>query len=224
MPTSTTGGGASPADLKDKGNKLYAQRKYDEAIECYSGAIAKNSTVPTYFTNRALCHLKKSQWDKVIKDCKRALDLDPNLVKAHFFMGQALQELDSMDECVACLQRASDLARDDKQHFGDDIAMATRIAKRKRWNAAEEKRMSEEIELQSYLTKLLREEAERQMHKLTLGGGTTLEGVGRIELRGSVSDNQGDLLTEKSPLTKATPPPEVMPLREATPLRERIER
>ena len=56
-----------------------------------SAAIGKNSSVPTYFTNRALCYLKKCQWDLVIKDCKRALDLDPNLVKAHFFMGQALQ-------------------------------------------------------------------------------------------------------------------------------------
>ena len=56
-----------------------------------SAAIGKNSSVPTYFTNRALCYLKKSQWDLVIRDCKRALDLDPNLVKAHFFMGQALQ-------------------------------------------------------------------------------------------------------------------------------------
>ena len=45
------------------------------------------------------------------------------------------QELEAMEECVACLQRASDLARDNKQHFGDDIAAATRIAKRKRWNA-----------------------------------------------------------------------------------------
>jgi len=169
MPTTSPGSAASPAELKDMGNKLYTQRKYDEAIECYSAAIGKNSSVPTYFTNRALCYLKKSQWDLVIKDCKRALDLDSNLVKAHFFMGQALQELDAMDECVACLQRASDLARENKQHFGDDIAMATRIAKRKRWNALEERRIAEEIELQTYMNKLLREEMERQLKQLNLG-------------------------------------------------------
>jgi len=177
MPTTSPGAAASPAELKDMGNKLYTQRKYDEAIECYSAAIGKNSSVPTYFTNRALCYLKKSQWDLVIKDCKRALDLDPNLVKAHFFMGQALQELDAMDECVACLQRASDLARENKQHFGDDIAMATRIAKRKRWNALEEKRISEEIELQSYMNKLLREEMERQLHQLSLGTTGAISGL-----------------------------------------------
>lgn len=175
MPTTSPGAAASPAELKDMGNKLYSQRKYDEAIECYSAAIGKNSSVPTYFTNRALCYLKKSQWDLVIKDCKRALDLDPNLVKAHFFMGQALQELEAMDECVACLQRASDLARDNKQHFGDDIAAATRIAKRKRWNALEEKRIAEEIELQTYMNKLLREEMERQLQQVGLdaSGETT---------------------------------------------------
>ena len=35
MPTTSPGSAASPAELKDMGNKLYTQRKYDEAIECY---------------------------------------------------------------------------------------------------------------------------------------------------------------------------------------------
>lgn len=173
MPTTSPRADQTPLELKELGNKLYTERKYDEAIDCYTQAISKNPIIPTYFTNRALCYLKKSQWELVIKDCKRALDMDSNLVKAHFFMGQALQELDSMDECVACLQRASDLAQENKQHFGDNIALATRIAKRKRWNAAEVKRMKEEIELQSYLNILLREETERQIEKLTLGSNQT---------------------------------------------------
>jgi len=46
------------------------------------------------------------------------------------------------------LQRANDLAREQKLNFGDDIAVQLRIARKKRWNLQEEKRLHQEIELQ----------------------------------------------------------------------------
>lgn len=61
--------------------------------------------MPTYFTNRALCHLKMKRWDSSCQDCRRALDMDSTLVKAHFFLGQALLELDNYDEAIKHLQR-----------------------------------------------------------------------------------------------------------------------
>ena len=65
----------------------------------------KNPTVPTFFTNRALCHLKLKKWTQAISDCRRAIELDTNLVKAHFFLGQALLEQESYDEALASLKR-----------------------------------------------------------------------------------------------------------------------
>lgn len=61
--------------------------------------------MPTYFTNRALCHLKLKRWDASCQDCRRALDLDSGLVKGHFFLGQALLELEAYDDAVKHLQR-----------------------------------------------------------------------------------------------------------------------
>lgn len=65
----------------------------------------KNPTNPTYFTNRALCYLKTKRWDLSCQDCRRALDMDQNLVKGHFFLGQALIELEYYDEAIKHLQR-----------------------------------------------------------------------------------------------------------------------
>jgi len=67
----------------------------------------KNSTIPTYFTNRALCHLKLKKWNQAILDCRQALDLDANLVKGHFFLGQALLEQEFYDEAIASLKRGT---------------------------------------------------------------------------------------------------------------------
>jgi tetratricopeptide (TPR) repeat protein len=57
--------------------------------------------VTTIYTNRALCYLKLELWDRVLRDCKLALEIDKMMTKAHFFMGQALTELGKFDEAIA---------------------------------------------------------------------------------------------------------------------------
>lgn len=56
---------------------------------------------------------------------------------------------------------AHDLAREQKKNFGDDIACQLRLAKKKRWNVMEEKRINQEIALQEYLNKLMLDDQER---------------------------------------------------------------
>ena len=58
-----------------------------------------------YYTNRALCNLKLKRWELVCQDCRTALEIDPTLVKAHFFLGQALLEMDNFDESIKHLTR-----------------------------------------------------------------------------------------------------------------------
>ena len=65
---------------------------------------AKTPNESVFFTNRALCHLKLGQWASVVEDCLKALQLDSTLVKAHFFMGQALIELENYDDAIVSLK------------------------------------------------------------------------------------------------------------------------
>ena len=51
-------------------------------------------------------------------------------------------------------------------NFGDDIAVQLRIARKKRWNIQEEKRIQQEIELQTYLTRLVVEDRDRKIDEL----------------------------------------------------------
>lgn len=158
----------SDKELKDQGNRLYNLRKYEDAINCYSKAIIKNPDIAHYFTNRALCYLKLLKWDNATTDCRRALDMDPNLVKGHFFLGQALKEIGNLDEAIKHLQRALDLSKEQKLNFGDDIAFQLRAARKKKFSIQEEKRISQEIELQTYLNRLIREDKERQINSLRM--------------------------------------------------------
>ncbi|GBP37186.1 STIP1 homology and U box-containing protein 1 [Eumeta japonica] len=164
--------------------------------------LIKNPSVATYFTNRALCHLKMKRWESTCQDCRRALDIDNNQVKSHFFLGQALVELECYDEAIKHLHRVrsdgrcdkinalflgllidklqgggkgkfeialtNDLAKEQKLNFGDDIASQIRLARKKRWNVQEEKRISQEIELQTYLNRLINEDMQRRIDALKL--------------------------------------------------------
>jgi len=156
----------SDKELKDQGNKQFSARNFDGAIDSYTLAIMKNSNVPHYYTNRALCYLNQKRWQQAVQDARQALEKDPNLVKGHFYLGKALLERESLDEAIKHLHRANDLAKEQKLNFGDDIAVQLRIARKKRWNIQEEKRIQQEIELQTYLTRLIVEDRDRKIEEL----------------------------------------------------------
>jgi len=83
-----------------------------------------------------------------------------------WLLGKALLERESLDEAIKHLHRANDLAKEQKLNFGDDIAIQLRIARKKRWNIQEEKRIQQEIELQTYLTRLVVEDRDRKIEEL----------------------------------------------------------
>ncbi|KAM0726568.1 E3 ubiquitin-protein ligase CHIP [Formica fusca] len=156
----------SDKELKEQGNRLFDLHKYEDAANCYTKAIIKNPDQALYFTNRALCHLKLKQWESVCKDCRRALDIDPCLMKGHFFLGLALLELELFDEAVKHLQRAVDLAKEQKLNYGDDITSVLRQARKRRFQVREEQRIAQDIELQTYLSQLVVDDAKRNLSAL----------------------------------------------------------
>lgn len=172
----------SAQELKEQGNRLFVARKYQEAISCYSKAITRNPSIAVYYTNRALCYLKMQQLDKALADCKHALELDCQSVKAHFFLGQCQMEMENYDEAIANLQRAYNLAKEQRLNFGDDIPSALRIAKKKRWNNIEERRINQENELHAYLTKLILAEKERELEEAKRKHEEEDENRGRAQL------------------------------------------
>ncbi|UYV75866.1 CHIP [Cordylochernes scorpioides] len=149
-------------------------------LELISSIKAKNANIHTFYTNRALCYIKIHQWELACHDCRRALDLDGTSVKGHFFLGQALLELEFFDEAIKQLQRASDLAREQKLNYGDDIAYQLRVSKKRKWNLQEEKRIQQEIELQTYLNSLINDDIERKT-KETEENGSNSETVSKIK-------------------------------------------
>eukprot|EP00088_Acartia_fossae_P003810 TRINITY_DN11635_c0_g1_i1.p1 TRINITY_DN11635_c0_g1~~TRINITY_DN11635_c0_g1_i1.p1 ORF type:complete len:290 (-),score=69.18 TRINITY_DN11635_c0_g1_i1:155-1024(-) len=154
----------SDKDLKEQGNKYFNACKYDSAIDCYSKAITLNPGIPTYYTNRALCYIKNNKFQLAVQDSRAALERDSTLVKGHFYLGTALLELDKVDEAILHLQTAYEFTKKDPGSYYDDtISSKIRLAKKKKWNAQEEKRIQQEIDLQTYINRLILEDRDRQL-------------------------------------------------------------
>jgi len=154
-------------DFKEQGNKFFNANKFDSAIESYSKAIALNPNIPTYYTNRALCYMKNNRFPQAVQDARAALDRDSTLVKGHFYLGSSLLELEKIDEAIKHLQTAFELAKKDPGSYYDDtISSKLRLARKKKWNGQEEKRIQQEIELQTYINRLILEDRDRRMENL----------------------------------------------------------
>ena len=65
---------------KEKGNRLYQQNQFAEAIKHYSEAINNSTGVSTaiLYANRAACYSKLKQYLLAIDDCDKAIQIDPS--------------------------------------------------------------------------------------------------------------------------------------------------
>ena len=67
--------------LKEKGNALFKQNKYNEAIEYYERAIKINNTIEVLYSNKGTCEKCLKNYKQAIKDYKKALEINPKNTK-----------------------------------------------------------------------------------------------------------------------------------------------
>lgn len=92
----------SPIDAnseKELGNENFKQKKYQEAIDCYSRSIAFLPTAVAY-ANRAMAYLKLRRFQEAEDDCTEALNLDDRYIKAYSRRSTARKELRKLKESV----------------------------------------------------------------------------------------------------------------------------
>ena len=62
-------------------------KKYDEAIESYTKAVAIDPNNPVYYSNRAAAHSSKNDHLAAVGDAEKAISVDPQFVKAYHRLG-----------------------------------------------------------------------------------------------------------------------------------------
>lgn len=96
-------------NLKNQGNELLKQDRYQDAINSYTKAIHIDGRNAVYFCNRAAAYSKLGDHQNCVSDCLKALELDPNYSKAYGRKGLAHTVLGQHKEAKECFQKALEL-------------------------------------------------------------------------------------------------------------------
>ena len=73
---------SSTAEARSAGNSAFRSGNYQQAVEWYTRSIAAEPTDELSLSNRAMAHLKLSQWNAAEADATEALRLNPTHVKS----------------------------------------------------------------------------------------------------------------------------------------------
>lgn len=97
---------------KEEGNEFFKKSQYEQAIEAYTQAIAcatpedGTELLAAVYNNRAACHSQLHHHKKVAEDAGKALELQPNNVKALTRRALALEALEKYKDALADVEKA----------------------------------------------------------------------------------------------------------------------
>jgi len=105
---------AKAQELKLEGNEHFKAGKLHDAREAYSEALhltpsSDKKDKAILHANRAACLQKLERWQEVVDDCKAAVDLDPEYVKAYCRRSAAFENLGRFHDSLEDLKKAIEL-------------------------------------------------------------------------------------------------------------------
>eukprot|EP00761_Pharyngomonas_kirbyi_P012836 gb/GECH01012863.1/.p1 GENE.gb/GECH01012863.1/~~gb/GECH01012863.1/.p1 ORF type:complete len:568 (+),score=202.42 gb/GECH01012863.1/:1-1704(+) len=92
-------------EAKNRGNELFKQGKFPEAVKEYTEAIRRDPKYHIPYSNRSAAYMKLGEYPLALKDADKCLELDENFVKAyirkghcHFFLKEYHKALETYDK------------------------------------------------------------------------------------------------------------------------------
>uniref|UniRef100_A0A0F7Z9K3 Tetratricopeptide repeat protein 1 n=1 Tax=Crotalus adamanteus TaxID=8729 RepID=A0A0F7Z9K3_CROAD len=91
--------------LKDEGNKQFKNGEYKEAEDLYAKALrvcpaSCSAERSILYSNRAAARMKQDKKEMAISDCSKALELNPNYIKALLRRAELYEKTEKLDEAL----------------------------------------------------------------------------------------------------------------------------
>ena len=85
----------------DKGNALFDQGKYDEAIALFQTMVEENPDLYVIYTNIGNCYFQQNKYDEAITSYQKVLEQDPENVSAMLSIGNSLANAGDNEKAMA---------------------------------------------------------------------------------------------------------------------------
>uniref|UniRef100_A0A0V0G5W1 Putative tetratricopeptide repeat protein n=1 Tax=Triatoma dimidiata TaxID=72491 RepID=A0A0V0G5W1_TRIDM len=108
------------AEMKKAGNDQYKNSQFREAVITYSLALRTcplcyNKDRAVLYANRAAAKISINLTESAVDDCGKAIELDPDYVKALMRRAQLYEKTDKLDEALADYKRILELDSSNKE-------------------------------------------------------------------------------------------------------------
>lgn len=90
--------------LKAEGNAFFKSGQYQQAIEKYKLATAKDATVPAYWSNMAACHEKLAEYEQMADAARNCIKANRTFIKGYFRLATAQKALNDLEGCIKTLE------------------------------------------------------------------------------------------------------------------------
>ncbi|XP_008545805.1 tetratricopeptide repeat protein 1 [Microplitis demolitor] len=100
--------------LKNEGNNLFKSSNYNDAMVKYTQALqtcplAYPEDRAILYANRAAAKAKDDDKESAIKDCSKAIELNPSYLKAYLRRAQLYEQTDNLDQSLADYKKIIEL-------------------------------------------------------------------------------------------------------------------
>jgi stress-induced-phosphoprotein 1 len=90
--------------LKDQGNKAFAAKDYDKAIDLFTKGIALDPQNHVLYSNRSAAQAGKKDWGLALQDAEQCIKVNPDWAKGYARKGAALHGARKYDEAIVAYE------------------------------------------------------------------------------------------------------------------------
>ncbi|CAD8053537.1 unnamed protein product [Paramecium sonneborni] len=127
-------------ELKNKAGLLFSQQKFEEAADIYNEAIdycplEDLNMLCILNSNIAICLMKQSDYESALEHCSKALEFNPEFVKALLNRAECYEKTDKLEEALEDYKKLKELQPKDnaimKKYIDLDLKVQELQEKRK---------------------------------------------------------------------------------------------
>ncbi|KAM4620703.1 stress-induced-phosphoprotein 1 [Polymixia lowei] len=151
------------SELKDQGNKALSAGNIDEAVRCYTEALALDPSNHVLFSNRSAAHAKKGNYESALQDACQTIKIKPDWGKGYSRKAAALEFLGRFEDAKGTYQEGLRREPSNQQLKEGLQNIEARLAEKKMMNPFAMPNMFEKLESDPRTHELMSDPSYREL-------------------------------------------------------------